>query len=72
MRGQDSPDYSLLKKYLKEDGGLDYSVLWSEVSSIQGFNHKNRQEKHFRRIKDAYERYSNYIKEGSTHNTNVD
>ena len=65
MKDTDSPDYALLERYLDEEGGLDHSVLWEEVSEIRGFNHKDRQEKHFKRIKDAYERYSNNIKENS-------
>lgn len=62
MKDIDSPDYALLKGYLNKDGGLDYSALWKEVSEIRGFNHKERQNKHFRRIKNAYTRYSGDIK----------
>ena len=49
----------MIEKYIKKDGSLDYQKLYKEMESINGFNAKDRREKHYEHVTTAYKAHTN-------------
>lgn len=61
MYNNDSLDYRTVQGYLRDNGELNYQVLWDDLAGVCGLNAQKRREKRYKEVMDAYERW---IREG--------
>ena len=47
----------ILKPYLTQEGKLNYHLLYQDLAEMRGFNAKDRRERHYKEVTDAYEQY---------------
>ena len=48
---------NILKPYLTQEGKLNHHLLYQDLAEMRGFNAKNRRERHYKEVTDAYEQF---------------
>ena len=69
-------DTSIIKPYLNEDDGLNYSKLWEDIGKITGFQAQKNRESRYTEVTEAYARYKELdesnLSESIEHNSSMD